>query len=91
VRVREIFLPVVIFGNLGHLAPNHGQGEKGMTNNATRDRIMQLAMGFWASKTLLSAVEIGVFGALTMGRSTCTGSAPGSACMSVLHGISSMR
>jgi hypothetical protein len=34
-----------------------------MTNNVTHDRIMQLAMGFWASKTLLSAVEIGVFGA----------------------------
>ena len=34
-----------------------------MTGEVTRDRIMQLAMGFWASKTLLSAVEIGVFGA----------------------------
>ena len=38
-----------------------------MTNNVTHDRIMQLAMGFWASKTLLSAVEIGVFGAFAEG------------------------
>jgi len=38
-----------------------------MANNVTHDRIMQLAMGFWASKTLLSAVEIGVFGAFTEG------------------------
>lgn len=29
--------------------------------NVTPDKIMQLGMGFWASKTLLSAVEIGVF------------------------------
>jgi hypothetical protein len=30
-------------------------------------RIMELARGFWASKTLLSAVELGVFGALAAG------------------------
>jgi len=28
------------------------------------DRIMQLGLGFWGSKTLLSAVELGVFTAL---------------------------
>jgi hypothetical protein len=38
-----------------------------MAKHVTHDRIMQLAMGFWASKTLLSAVEIGVFGALADG------------------------
>jgi hypothetical protein len=38
-----------------------------MTDNVTPERIMQLAMGFWASKTLLSAVEIGVFGAFAEG------------------------
>ncbi|NES95901.1 MAG: methyltransferase, partial [Desertifilum sp. SIO1I2] len=27
----------------------------------TPDRIMQVGLGFWASKTLLSAVEIGLF------------------------------
>jgi precorrin-6B methylase 2 len=31
---------------------------------ATPDHIMQLGMGFWASKTVLSAVELGVFSAL---------------------------
>jgi hypothetical protein len=29
--------------------------------NATPDRILQVGLGFWASKVLLSAVEIGVF------------------------------
>lgn len=38
-----------------------------MTQNVTHDRIMQLAMGFCASKTLLSAVEVGVFGAFAEG------------------------
>ena len=33
----------------------------------THDRIMQLATGFWASKAFLSAVELGVFGALPDG------------------------
>jgi hypothetical protein len=32
--------------------------------NITYDRIMQIATGFWASKVLLSAVELGVFGVL---------------------------
>ncbi len=30
----------------------------------TPDRIMQLGFGYWGSKTLLSAVELGVFTAL---------------------------
>jgi hypothetical protein len=38
-----------------------------VTNDITHDRIMELAMGFCASKTLLSAVEIGVFGAFGEG------------------------
>lgn len=38
-----------------------------MTHDITHDRIMQLAIGFWASKALLSAVEIGVFGAFANG------------------------
>ncbi|MCA1850137.1 MAG: methyltransferase, partial [Acidobacteria bacterium] len=29
--------------------------------NVTPDHIMQLGLGFWASKTLLSAVELGLF------------------------------
>ena len=35
-----------------------------MTNDAGPvgpDKIMQLGLGFWGSKTLLSAVELGVF------------------------------
>ena len=31
------------------------------------DHIVQIGMGFWASKTLLSAVEMGVFTELTHG------------------------
>jgi hypothetical protein len=38
-----------------------------MANNTTHDRIIQLAIGFWASKVLLSAVELGVFGAFRDG------------------------
>ena len=32
-----------------------------MSQNSTPDRIMQLGMSFWGSKTLLSAVELGLF------------------------------
>jgi len=39
-----------------------------MNQQVTYDRIMQTAMGFWASKTLMSAVELGIFDALA-GRS----------------------
>jgi hypothetical protein len=38
-----------------------------MTDELSHDRIMQLATGFWASKTLLSAVELGLFSALAEG------------------------
>jgi hypothetical protein len=38
-----------------------------MAQNITHDRIMQLATGFWASKTFLSAVELGVFGSFADG------------------------
>ncbi len=36
----------------------------------TPDKIMQLGMGFWGSKTLLSAVELGVFTELAKGPKT---------------------
>ena len=36
------------------------------------ERIMQVGLGFWASKTLLSAVEMGVFTELAQGRRSCT-------------------
>lgn len=40
------------------------QTDRLTTERLTPDRIMQIGMGFWASKTLLSAVELGVFTAL---------------------------
>jgi len=36
-------------------------------NNATPERIMQLGLGFWGSKTLLSAIELGLFTELAKG------------------------
>jgi hypothetical protein len=36
-----------------------------MNKPPTPDVIMQLGLGFWGSKTLLSAVEIGLFTVLT--------------------------
>ncbi len=32
-----------------------------MSNGPTPGRILQLGMGFWRAKTLLSAVELGLF------------------------------
>jgi O-methyltransferase domain/Dimerisation domain len=37
----------------------------------TPDKIMQIGLGFWGSKTLLSAVELGVFTYLAQGPLTC--------------------
>ena len=37
------------------------------TEQASPERIMQLGLGFWGSKTLLSAVEIGLFTELAKG------------------------
>ena len=42
-----------------------------MAPDVTPDRIMQIGMGFWASKTLLSAVELELF--TTLGAATKTG------------------
>src|SRR5262245_22279300 len=38
-----------------------------MSKDATPDRILQLGLGFWGPKTLLSAVELGVFTELARG------------------------
>ncbi|PRX31298.1 methyltransferase family protein [Paraburkholderia sp. BL18I3N2] len=47
------------------------QQEPGANNTRQREpspeRLLQLGMGFWASKTLLSAVELGVFSRLATG------------------------
>ena len=46
-----------------------GQGgnEGGVSSEATPDAILQLGLGFWASKTLLTAVELGLFTTLAQG------------------------
>ncbi len=36
-------------------------------NAVTPENILKVGMGFWASKTLLSAVELGVFTTLAQG------------------------
>lgn len=38
-----------------------------MRDELSHDRIMEIGTGFWAAKTLLSAVELGLFGALAGG------------------------
>jgi O-methyltransferase domain/Dimerisation domain len=38
-----------------------------MTQELTPDKIMQLGLGFWGSKTLLSAIELGLFTELAKG------------------------
>jgi Dimerisation domain len=40
------------------------QFEDQVVSAATPEHIMQVGLGFWASKTLLSAVELGVFSTL---------------------------
>jgi hypothetical protein len=57
----------VPFPNQGrnvHSAAGDGQFEDQVVSAATPEHIMQVGLGFWASKTLLSAVELGVFSAL---------------------------
>ena len=39
----------------------------GMTSPLTPEKIMQVGLGFWASKTLLSAIEMGLFTELAKG------------------------
>src|SRR4051812_16042475 len=43
------------------------EGDRPMAAHATPDAILQLGLGFWGSKTLLSAVELGVFTELARG------------------------
>ena len=40
---------------------------KFMSHELTSDKIMQLGLGFWGSKTLLSAIELSVFTELAKG------------------------
>lgn len=43
-----------------------------MSDEVGPDKIMQLGLGFWASKTMLSAVELGLFTELAQGRLSIT-------------------
>ncbi|CAG2153097.1 N,N-dimethyltransferase OxyT [Cupriavidus yeoncheonensis] len=52
--------------NPSDVAPQEGPGSTGQ-HELTPDRLLQLGMGFWASKTMLSAVELGVFTRLAGG------------------------
>src|SRR5690242_17017183 len=45
--------------------------DKTAHKNPSLDNIMQIGLGFWASKTLLSAVELGVFTKLAAGPLDC--------------------
>jgi hypothetical protein len=49
------------------LKVERGAAELASPEGIAPDAIMQLGMGFWASKTLLSAVELGVFTLLSAG------------------------
>src|SRR5437016_14603962 len=40
---------------------------KFMSHKLTSDKIMQLGLGFWGSKTFLSAIELGIFTELAKG------------------------
>src|SRR5204863_9009682 len=47
--------------------PKVGVEPTPIAQTATPDEILQLGLGFWGSKTLLSAVELGLFSALAAG------------------------
>ena len=57
-------------GNSGELAAprlNRSPSSGNAPDEIAPDRILQLGLGFWGSKTLLSAVELGVFTQLAKG------------------------
>lgn len=53
--------------NTSDLAPHDPGAGTEHQPELTPDRLLQLGMGFWASKTMLSAVELGVFTRLAAG------------------------
>src|SRR5205809_7395769 len=50
-------------------SPHHKQ-ERALAENVSPDRIMQLGLGFWGSRTFLSAIELGLFTHLAKGPRT---------------------
>src|SRR5215218_5500347 len=58
-------------GRIGVASRGHSPiGEDQMQNGISPDHILQTGFGFWASKTLLSAVELGLFSLLADGPKT---------------------
>jgi hypothetical protein len=49
-----------------HAGPSAGGAPEGLPEAVNPEHIMQVGMGFWASRTLLSAVELGLFTALAV-------------------------
>jgi hypothetical protein len=62
--------PIEVIAGFGRTYFAVDEGEKRMNAPVTPDNIMQLGLGFWASKTLLSAVELGLFTELAKGPMT---------------------
>jgi hypothetical protein len=56
----------------------------------TSDKIMQLGLGFWGSKTFLSGIEIGVFTELAKGPQDGESLRTASIFTRAAHGISSI-
>ena len=52
-----------------------------MTDQLTPEKILQTGFAFWPAKTLLSAIEMGVFTELARGAESHDALAAGSACM----------
>lgn len=62
-----------------------------MTDAVTPANIFHIGFGFWASKVLLSAVELGLFTELAKGPADLTTVSQRLACMIARPAISSMR
>ena len=62
-----------------------------MNEQLTPEKILQTGLAFWASKTLLSAVEMGLFTELSGGPESCDRLSGVLACIHVRHATSSIR
>ena len=69
----------------------HHRRRSAVTDAVTPADIFKVGFGFWASKTLLSAVELGLFTELPRARPTSPAYRAGSACMIARPAIFSMR
>ena len=94
---RAIRLPVVIdyFERLAKQGRSHdqvnGSLEHTMDGQLNPERILQTGLAFWPSKTLLSAIEFGVFSELARGAQPLDSLSNASACTPARRGIFSTR